>query len=56
MNYGNRKAPKLMELEEAMNKRFETKAEGKNDTRKWINIRIKSDVDELDDDANPMGY
>jgi hypothetical protein len=39
MNYGNRKAPKLMELEEAMNKRFETKAEGKNDTRKWfINI------------------
>jgi P4 family phage/plasmid primase-like protien len=59
MNYGNRKAPKLMELEEAMNKRFETKAEGKSDTRKWINIKIKSDTDELDDDANPtlmMGY
>jgi P4 family phage/plasmid primase-like protien len=54
MNYGNRKAPKLMELEEAMNKRFETKAEGKSETRKWINIKIKSDTDELDDDANPM--
>lgn len=56
MNYGNRKAPKLMELEEAMNKRFETKTEGKGDTRKWINIRIKSDTDELDDDANPMSF
>lgn len=58
MNYGNRKPPKLMELEEAMNKRFETKSEGKNDTRKWINIRIKADNDELDDDANPLsgGY
>jgi P4 family phage/plasmid primase-like protien len=54
MNYGNRKAPKLMELEEAMNKRFETKAEGKSETRKWINIKIKSDTDELDDDTNAM--
>jgi hypothetical protein len=43
-----------MELEEAMNKRFETKAEGKSETRKWINIKIKSDTDELDDEANAM--
>jgi P4 family phage/plasmid primase-like protien len=56
MNYGNRKAPKLMELEEAMNKRFETKTEGKGDTRKWINIRIKSDIDEQDDDIIQGGY
>jgi P4 family phage/plasmid primase-like protien len=54
MNYGNRKAPKLMELEEAMNKRFETKAEGKSETRKWINIKIKMDTDELDDEACQM--
>ena len=53
MNYGNRKAPKLMELEEAMNKRFETTSGGKGDTKKWINIQIKKDLDELDD-SNPL--
>jgi P4 family phage/plasmid primase-like protien len=42
MNYGNRKAPKLMELEEAMDKRFEKKT-NKNGSKEWINIKIKSD-------------
>ena len=53
LNYGSRKAPKMMELEEAMNKRFATTSVAKGETKKWINIQIKKDTDELDD-ANPM--
>ena len=52
-NYGSRKPPKMMELEEAMNKRFATTSIAKKETKKWINIQIKTDSDELDE-ANPM--
>ena len=52
-NYGSRKPPKMMELEEAMNKRFATTSVAKKETKKWINIQLKKDNDELDD-ANPM--
>jgi hypothetical protein len=48
MNYGNRKAPKLMELEESMDKRFE-KRSNKSGAKEWINIKIKSD--DGDDDV-----
>jgi P4 family phage/plasmid primase-like protien len=48
MNYGNRKAPKLMELEEAMDKKFEKKA-NKNGIREWVNIKIKSEDGDNDD-------
>ena len=48
MNYGNRKAPKLMELEEAMDKKFERKA-NKNGAKEWINIKIKSEDGDNDD-------
>ncbi len=53
LNYGNRKAPKMMELEEAMNKKYETTAGGKGETKKWINVHIKRDDDELDS-SNPL--
>jgi len=53
LNYGSRKKPKMMELEEAMNKRFETTSGTKGETKKWINIQIKKDTDELDE-ANPI--
>ena len=52
-NYGSRKPPKMMELEEAMNKRFATTSVAKKETKKWINIQIKDDTDELDE-ANPV--
>jgi P4 family phage/plasmid primase-like protien len=48
MNYGNRKPPKLMELEEAMDKKFEKKP-NKNGTREWVNIKIKSEDGDNDD-------
>ena len=47
MNYGSRKAPKLMELEEAMDKKFEKKP-NKNGIREWVNIKIKSDDGDAD--------
>jgi P4 family phage/plasmid primase-like protien len=49
MNYGNRKVPKLMELEEAMDKKFE-KRTNKNGAKDWINIKLKSDDDIMDID------
>ena len=49
MNYGNRKAPKLMELEESMDKKFEKKL-NKNGSKEWVNIRIRND-DDLDDNV-----
>ena len=52
-NYGSRKPPKMMELEEAMNKRFASTSVAKRETKKWINIQIKKDSDELDE-ANPI--
>ena len=42
MNYSGRKMPKLMELEEVMDKKFEKKL-NKNSIKEWINIKIKSD-------------
>jgi P4 family phage/plasmid primase-like protien len=47
MNYGNRKIPKLMELEEIINKKFGPK---NIKTNKWMNIKIKPDEDEDEDD------
>ena len=44
MNYGNRKAPKLIELEEIMIKKFGNR---NTKTNKWHGIKIKED--ELDD-------
>ena len=48
MNLGNRKPPKLSELEEIMNKKF-----GNRNlvTNKWNNIMIKEDEtgDDMDD-------
>lgn len=49
MNYGNRKVPKLMELEEAMDKKFEKRI-NKNGAKDWINIKLKSDDDIMDID------
>jgi hypothetical protein len=40
MNYGNRKAPKLSELVEAMIKKFGNKNAKSN---KWHNIKIKEE-------------
>lgn len=48
MNYSGRKIPKLMELEEVMDKKFEKKL-NKNSSKEWINIKIKCDLG--DDDA-----
>jgi P4 family phage/plasmid primase-like protien len=45
MNYGNRKIPKLLELEEVMNKKFGVP---NLKTRKWMGIKIKPDEDEFD--------
>ena len=47
-NYNGRRIPKLMEVELAMNEKFEVKT-NKIGTKEWINIRIKSD-NELGDD------
>jgi P4 family phage/plasmid primase-like protien len=52
MNYGNRKAPKLSELIEAMNKKFGNKNTKSN---KWHNIKIKEDEDmEGEDDIEQL--
>jgi len=40
LNYGNRKLPKLSELEEIMNKKFGNR---NTSTNKWINIKIKQE-------------
>jgi hypothetical protein len=53
LNYGNRKPPKMMELEEAMNKKYETTSGCKGETKKWMNVQIKKDDDELDG-SNPL--
>ena len=47
MNYGNRKPPKLMEIEEAMDKKFEKRI-NKNGSKDWINIKLKSDDETMD--------
>lgn len=48
MNYSGRKMPKLMELEEVMDKKFEKKL-NKNNIKEWVNIKIKCEAG--DDDA-----
>jgi P4 family phage/plasmid primase-like protien len=45
VNYGNRKPPKLSELEEIMNKKFGNR---NATTNKWINIKIKQDEEQND--------
>jgi hypothetical protein len=49
LNYGNRKPPKLSELEEIMNKKFGNRNVS---TNKWINIKIKqeqeNDLEEIE--------
>jgi hypothetical protein len=45
VNYGNRKPPKLSELEEIMNKKFGNR---NSSTNKWINIKIKQDEEQND--------
>jgi P4 family phage/plasmid primase-like protien len=47
MNYGNRKIPKLIELEEAINKKYGNR---NIKTNKWNGIKIKPDDDENDND------
>jgi hypothetical protein len=47
-NYSGKKTPKLMELEEAMDKKFEANT-NKKGVKEWINIRIKCDECDLDD-------
>ena len=47
MNYGNRKAPKLSELVEAMVKKFGNKNHKSN---KWHNIKIKEEDNEDQED------
>jgi P4 family phage/plasmid primase-like protien len=47
--YGNRKVPKLHELEEAITKKF---GQINQKTRKWVNIKIKDD--ENDDDIQEV--
>ena len=47
-NFSGRKIPKLMEIEIAMNEKFEVKT-NKNGVKEWINIKIKSDNDDGDD-------
>ena len=48
LNYSGRKIPKLMELEEVMDKKFEKRL-NKGGAKEWLDIKIKSDND--DDDA-----
>jgi phage/plasmid-associated DNA primase len=45
VNYGNRKPPKLSELEDIMNKKFGNRNPL---TNKWINIKIKQDEEQND--------
>ena len=42
LNHSGRKMPKLMELEEAMDKRFDKKT-NKSGAKEWVDIKIKSD-------------
>jgi hypothetical protein len=51
MNYGNRKAPKMSELVEAMIKKFGNK---NAKTNKWNNIKIKEDEGEGEDDIENL--
>ncbi len=48
INLGNRKAPKLSDLEEVINKKFGPK---NPKTNKWVGIAIKEDEEELDEDV-----
>jgi hypothetical protein len=48
-NYTGKKIPKLMELEMAMNEKFEVKT-NKKGMKEWINIKIKRD--ELGNDCD----
>ena len=50
MNYGNRKPPKLMELEEVMDKKFEKRL-NKGGMKEWINIKLKLDDGEDNDNV-----
>ena len=43
--YGNRKMPKLTELDDAMNKKFGNR----NIKNKWVNICIKHENNDLED-------
>jgi P4 family phage/plasmid primase-like protien len=53
MNYGNRKAPKMSELVEAMIKKFGNK---NSKTNKWNNIKIKEDeAGEGEDEIEQLG-
>jgi len=51
INYGNRRAPKLTELEEIMIKKFGNR---NTKTNKWHGIRIKSDDNGVQDDLDEM--
>ena len=48
LNYSGRKIPKLTELEEAMDKKFDKKT-NKSGAKEWIDVKIKSD--DGDDDV-----
>jgi hypothetical protein len=48
LNYSGRKIPKLTELEEAMDKKFDKKT-NKSGAKEWVDIKIKSD--DGDDDV-----
>ena len=48
LNHSGRKIPKLMELEEAMDKRFDKKT-NKSGAKEWLDIKIKSDDGDDDD-------
>jgi P4 family phage/plasmid primase-like protien len=52
MNYGNRKIPKLYELEEAITKKYGAK---NFKTNKWMNIKIKPDEDE-EEEFDELGH
>jgi P4 family phage/plasmid primase-like protien len=51
MNYGNRKMPKMFELEEVMNKKFGNR---NIKTNKWNGVKIKPDEDEFENDINEL--
>jgi hypothetical protein len=48
MNFSGRKMPKLMEIEMAMNEKFEVKT-NKYGLKEWINVNIKCNDCDLDD-------
>ena len=49
-NYSGRKIPKLMELEEVMDKKFEKRL-NKGGMKEWINIKLKLDDGEDNDNV-----